>query len=141
MFETVRQNSAYRSVRYSTIRKDSLTADKPRNMSGFRPKGKQLEESTFYKTRTIDLKPHTAAQNFYNPEKSTYMESFQSMFQSQKKVKDKEDDSFQAYELKVKFANFDSSFLKEDGTEFTLLDPFHRPYSYLTVLHILYRAN
>ena len=67
------------------------------------------------------------------------MESFQSMFLSEKKVKDKEDDSFQAYELKVKFANFDSSFLKEDGTEFTLLDPFHRPHSYLTVLRSLFR--
>ena len=141
MFETIRQNSAYRSVRYSTIRKDSLTADKPRNMSGFRPKPKQLEESTFYKTRTIDLKPQTAAQNFYNPEKSTYMESFQSMFQSEKKVKDREDDSFQAYEMRVKFTNFDSSFLKEDGTEFTLLDPFHRPYSYITVPMPLFRAS
>ena len=73
MFETIRQNSAYRSVRYSTIRKDSLTADKPHRVSGFRTKPKLIEESTFYKTRTIDLKPQTAAQNFYNPEKSSYL--------------------------------------------------------------------
>ena len=73
MFETIRQNSAYRSVRYSTIRKDSLTADKPFRPTAFRTKPKHIEDSTFYKTRTIDLKPQTAAQTFYNPEKSSYM--------------------------------------------------------------------
>ena len=72
MFETVRQNSAYRSVRYSTIRKDNHTADKPHRLSQFRAKPK-LEDTTFYKTRTIDLKPQTATHNFFNPEKSTYM--------------------------------------------------------------------
>ncbi|MCB0369553.1 MAG: hypothetical protein KDD45_08935, partial [Bdellovibrionales bacterium] len=61
MFETIRQNSAYRSVRYSTIRKDSYTADKNHRFSSFKVKPKLGEESTFYKTRTIDLKPQTAA--------------------------------------------------------------------------------
>ena len=133
MFETIRQNSAYRSVRYSTVRKDSLTADKSARQSSFRFKPKPVEESTFYKTRTIDVKPQTAAQTFYNPEKSSYLQSFDSMFQSEKKVKNKQDDSFQGCQIKIKFTNFDNSFLQEDGTEFTLLDPFHRPYSYLTV--------
>ena len=115
MFETIRTNSAYRSVRYSTIRKDSVTADKSFRPT-FRTKPKQVEDSTFYKTRTIDLKPQTAAQNFYNPERSSYMESFDSMLQSEKRVKNKDDDSFQGCEIKIKFTNFDKNFLKEDGT-------------------------
>lgn len=38
------------------------------------------------------------------------------MLQSEKKVKDKQDDPFKACSLKVKFENFDDNFLKEDGT-------------------------
>ena len=51
-------------------------------------------------------------------------------------MKDKEDDTFNACELKLKFANFNNSFLKDDGTELTLLDPFNRPYTYLNVLFV-----
>ena len=77
MFETLRQNSAYRSVRYSTIRKDSHTADNTARLSQFRVKRKPYEESTFYKTRTIELKPQTATQNFYNnPERCCYNDTF-----------------------------------------------------------------
>jgi hypothetical protein len=47
-----RQNSAYRSVRYSTIRKASFTADMNRQ-SLTRHKKKPLLESTFYNTRTL----------------------------------------------------------------------------------------
>jgi hypothetical protein len=47
-----RQSSAYRSVRYSTIRKASFTADMNRQ-SLTRVKKKPLLESTFYNTRTL----------------------------------------------------------------------------------------
>lgn len=53
MFESrERQSSAYRSVRYSTIRKESYTADVDR-MSLNRMRKKPLLESTFYNTRTL----------------------------------------------------------------------------------------
>ena len=64
MFETIRQNSAYRSVRYSTIRKDINTADNTTRLNSFRVKRKPIEESTFYNTRTLDVKPQTSAQPF-----------------------------------------------------------------------------
>ena len=63
------------------------------------------------------------------------------MFQSEKNVKRKDDDIFQACEIKIKFTNFDKKFLKDDGTEFTLLDPFNRPYTYITVFFLLYRMS
>jgi hypothetical protein len=47
-----RQHSAYRSVRYSTIRKESFTADVDR-LSLHRMRKKPQLESTFYNTRTI----------------------------------------------------------------------------------------
>jgi hypothetical protein len=90
----------------------------------------------------MDVKPKTAARPFIDdPERNSYMETYNSMYQSEKRVKERDDDIFQGCEIKVKFSNFDHSFLKEDGTEFTLLDPFHRPYSYLTVLPLLFRIN
>ncbi len=52
---------------------------------------------------------------FANPETSTYMESFTSMFHSEKNVKEK-DNAFKSLGLKIKFTNFDDDFLKEDGT-------------------------
>lgn len=55
-----RQQSAYRSVRYSTIRKDSQTAD-PDQLCQFRIK-RRAAESTFYNTRTLDLKSYTSQQ-------------------------------------------------------------------------------
>ena len=83
MFETLRQNTAYRSVRYSTIRKDSYTADKPTRLSQFRVKHKFGEESTFYKTRTIDVKAQSGVQpSFANPERHSYMDTFHSLFRS-----------------------------------------------------------
>ena len=135
MFETIRQNSAYRSVRYSTVRKDAYTAEKSTRLSQFRVKRKLGEESTFYKTRTIDIKPQTAVQPsvFENPEINSYMDTFHSLFQSEKKVKGRDEDEFQGCEIKIKFTNFDNEFEKDDVTEFTLLDPFHRPYTYVSV--------
>jgi len=53
MLETIRQSTAYRSVRYSTVRKNSHTADRSQRFSEFRSKPKNIEESTFYKTHTI----------------------------------------------------------------------------------------
>ncbi len=142
MFEAARQNSAYRSVRYSTIRKDAHTADTPHRLSQIRVKRKPIEESTFYNTRTIELKPRTAIQqSFENPERINYIETFHSLFQSEKRVKNKDDDTFNACELKLKFTNFNHSFLKDDRTEFTLLDPFNRPYTYLNVLNERFRMK
>jgi hypothetical protein len=68
-----------------------------------------------------------------NPERNSYLESFHSMLHSEKIVKQDDDIDFKTCEIKLKFNNFDHNFAKEDDTEFTLLDPFHRPYSYLTV--------
>ena len=74
-----RQNSAYRSVRYSTIRKESFTADVDRlSLHRIRPKKAALD-STFYNTRTIELKPPTAPNN---PERTNYLQSFKSMMNS-----------------------------------------------------------
>lgn len=122
-------------MRYSTIRKESFTADVDR-MSLNRMRKKPLLESTFYNTRTIELRPQKSTQS-NNPERNSYLESFHSMLNSEKMVRLDDDIDFKTCELKVKFTHFDHNFEKEDDTEFTLLDPFHRPYSYLTVtLHL-----
>lgn len=63
------------------------------------------------------------------------------MLHSEKTVKQDEDIDFKGCELKIKFTSFDQNFAKDDDTEFTLLDPFHRPYSYLTVSTNLCREN
>jgi hypothetical protein len=63
------------------------------------------------------------------------------MLHSEKNVRLDEDIDFKTCELKIKFTNFDNNFVKDDETEFTLLDPFNRPYSYLTVIPILRRGN
>lgn len=76
-----------------------------------------------------------------NPERNTYLESFHSMLHSEKAVRLDDEIDFKACELKIKFTNFDQNFAKEDETEFTLLDPFNRPYSYLTVTTNLCRNN
>lgn len=126
-----RQGSAYRSVRYSTIRKESFTAHEDR-LSLNRLKRKPQLESTFYDTRTLEMKPRASmVQN--NPEKISYLESFHSMFQSEKKVKDFPDDDLKPCNIRVKFSSFDQDFASPSDTEFTLLDPFQRPYSYLKV--------
>ena len=57
MFEHRRQNSAYRSVRYSTIRKNNFTPDLSHRLSTFKAGKGLAEESTFYNTRTLDFKP------------------------------------------------------------------------------------
>ena len=36
-------------------------------------------------------------------------------------------------ELKIKFTNFDSTFGREEDSDFTLLDPLHRPLTHLAV--------
>ena len=88
MFEHRRQNSAYRSVRYSTIRKDNFTPDLSHRLSTFKAGKGLAEESTFYNTRTLDFKPQTAGPAMFdNPETTTYMQTFTSMFHSEKKVK------------------------------------------------------
>lgn len=63
------------------------------------------------------------------------------MLHSEKAVRLDDDIDFKTCELKIKFTNFDNNFVKEDDTEFTLLDPFHRPYTYLTVRTNLYRGS
>lgn len=55
------------------------------------------------------------------------------MLHSEKAVRFDDEIDFKTCELKIKFTNFDHNFVKEEDTEFTLLDPFHRPYTYLTV--------
>lgn len=55
---------------------------------------------------------------FDSPEKSTYMQTFTSMFHSERKVKEKstnnEESTLNNYGIKLKFTNFDSNFLKDD---------------------------
>lgn len=63
------------------------------------------------------------------------------MLHSEKAVRLDEDIDFKTCELKIKFSNFDNNFVKDDETEFTLLDPFSRPYTYLTVISILRRES
>jgi|688.fasta_scaffold75103_5 hypothetical protein len=63
------------------------------------------------------------------------------MLHSEKAVGLDEDIDFRTCELKIKFSNFDNNFLKDDETEFTLLDPLNRPYTYLTVISILCRES
>ena len=48
-------------------------------------------------------------------------------------AKEEDADLFKTCELRIRFSNFDEDFIKPEGTEFTLLDPFHRPHAYLTV--------
>lgn len=55
------------------------------------------------------------------------------MFQSEKKVKDLPDEDFKLCNIRVKFTSFDQDFASPSDTEFTLLDPFQRPYLYLKV--------
>lgn len=63
------------------------------------------------------------------------------MLHSEKAVGLDEDIDFRTCELKINFSNFDNNFVKDDETEFTLLDPFNRPYTYLTVISILCRES
>lgn len=63
------------------------------------------------------------------------------MLHSEKAVRLDEDIDFKTCELKIKFSNFDNNFVKDDETELTLLDPFSRPYTYLTVISILRRES
>ena len=68
------------------------------------------------------------------------------MFHSEKKVKERpinnEENPLNYQGIKLKFTNFDHSFVKDnDGTEFTLLDPFHRPYTYLIVSLVSFRIK
>jgi len=61
MLETQqRQGTAYRSIRYSTLRKDSRTAD-PDEINKPRPKRK-IFDSTFYNSRTLDLRSYSSQQ-------------------------------------------------------------------------------
>jgi hypothetical protein len=128
-----RQQSAYRSVRYSTIRKDSQTAD-PDQLSQFRIK-RRAAESTFYNTRTLDLKSYTSQQPERprinaNPERPDYLSTFHSLLNPQRP---EEDDLFCQVQPRLRFTSYDTAFEQPENTEFTLLDPFHRPYAYLTV--------
>lgn len=134
MFELrPRQNSAYRSVRYSTVRKQTLTADSPRPTFS-QPKPRGAMASTFYQTRTIDIQPEKRSIRLEQFKRAPYFDTYQSMFNSEKIAKEEDPETFKTCELKIRFANFDEEFVKPEGTEFTLLDPFHRPYAYLTVL-------
>ena len=82
-----RQQSAYRSVRYSTVRKQTQTADSQRPYFS-RSKGKTAMASTFYNTRTIELQPERASSRMDQYRKAPYFETFQSMFQSERAVKE-----------------------------------------------------
>jgi hypothetical protein len=86
------------------------------------------------------MRPPTSAIT-NNPERNTYLESFHSMLHSEKAVRLDEDIDFKTCELKIKFVNFDNNFGKDDVTDFTLLDPFNRPYTYLTVMTFLCRES
>jgi hypothetical protein len=86
------------------------------------------------------MRPQNSLQS-NNPERVSYLESFHSMLHSEKAVRLDDDVDFKTCELKIKFTNFDQNFLKDDETEFTLLDPFRRPYTYLTVFINLCREN
>lgn len=93
MFEQrERQNSAYRSVRYSTIRKESYTADVDR-LSQNRMRKKPLLDSTFYNTRTLEMRPQNSLHS-NNPERPSYLESFHSMLHSEKAVRVDDDIDF-----------------------------------------------
>lgn len=48
-------------------------------------------------------------------------------------MKDLPDEDFKLCNIRVKFTSFDQDFASPSDTEFTLLDPFQRPYLYLKV--------
>ena len=82
-----RQQSAYRSVRYSTVRKQAQTADSQRPYFS-RPKGKTAMASTFYHTRTIDLQPERTSSRLDQYRRNSYFETFQSMLNSERTARE-----------------------------------------------------
>ena len=92
MFELrPRQQTAYRSVRYSTVRKQAQTADSQRPYFS-RPKGKTAMASTFYHTRTIDLQPdlqpERTSSRLDQYRRNSYFETFQSMLNSERTARE-----------------------------------------------------
>ena len=81
MFNIRRQSTPYRSFKYSSVRKDSYTAD-PSTVTQFRVKRKSMLESTFYKTSTIEVHNQNTEEERGSPRKDRYLETFNSLMVS-----------------------------------------------------------